>query len=220
MNVELINYTTSPIFTIANAARMCTNSQFKSQQDDLKLVADCIAMGHLSVTEFASFTFKITGMSRISSQQVTRHRLTSVAQKSQRYVEESNFDYVVPNTITNNNEAFEIYEECINSLRNAYSRLVELKIPKEDARFLLPNATKTDFFLSLNFRELMHFCNERLCSRAQWEIRELARLMKDQVIAVEPFLASYLVPKCTKLGQCPEKYTCGFSKPKNARVRR
>ena len=67
---------------------------------------------------------------------------------------------------------------------------------------------------SLNLRELIHLANLRLCSRAQYEIRCLVKAMTDEVIKKEPWLASYLVPKCEKLGYCDEDKSCGRVKTK------
>jgi flavin-dependent thymidylate synthase len=79
----------------------------------------------------------------------------------------------------------------------------------EDARDLLPNATKTNIVLTCNLRELMHICNERLCTRAQKEIRELVHQMRNGVVGVCPELGKYLQPKCEILGYCREHKSCG-----------
>ena len=99
-----------------------------------------------------------------------------------------------------------------------YREMVEAGIPAEDARFVLPNATPTNITLTVNFRELIHISALRLCTRAQWEIRTMTALMKEEVRKVEPFLAKFLEPKCGKyqLGYCNEKYeyykSCPYSK--------
>ena len=71
-------------------------------------------------------------------------------------------------------------------------------IPAEDARFLLPNACASEINVKMNLRELIHFMNERLCTCAQWEIRNLAKMMRDEVLKVCPELEDMLVPKCEK----------------------
>ena len=62
---------------------------------------------------------------------------------------------------------------------------------------------------SLNLRELIHIANLRLCTRAQYEIRCMVKAMCDALIAEEPWLKAYLVPKCEKLGFCDEDKSCG-----------
>ena len=92
--------------------------------------------------------------------------------------------------------------------------MLERNIEPEDARFVLPNACETEICVKMDLRELIHFCNERLCACAQWEIRQLASKMKEKVVEVEPKFAPYLVPKCEKLSPynfCTEskKRSCG-----------
>jgi thymidylate synthase (FAD) len=81
----------------------------------------------------------------------------------------------------------------MNTIEKHYKRLVDLGVPKEDARFVLPNACDTVLVTSFNLRQLIHICNERLCSKAQWEIRQL---VQEMVKLVDPDLKFMLVPKC------------------------
>ena len=89
---------------------------------------------------------------------------------------------------------------------------IEVGEKPEDARQLLPNATKTNITMSCNLRELIHICNLRLCSRAQAEIRELFKLIKAEVTEQDERLGSLLVPQCESLGYCPEHQCCGKMK--------
>ena len=86
-----------------------------------------------------------------------------------------------------------------------YKDYQELGIPNEDARYILPNACATSLYLSCNLRELLHMANERLCVRAQWEIRDLVREM---CALVDPQLQFMLVPKC-KSGRIICNSPCG-----------
>jgi thymidylate synthase (FAD) len=85
------------------------------------------------------------------------------------------------------------YDDFINYVEENYRELVALGVPNEDARMVLPNACSTSLYLSCNLRELIHICNERLCSRAQWEIRNM---VKEMVSLVDTELHFMLVPKC------------------------
>ncbi len=194
MEVKLINYTHNPIETIELAASTC----YDSQPTKGKIMNHCYKSGHHSVLEFAEFTFKITGVSRALTHQLVRHRMASFAQRSQRYCTEDGFEFVTPNTVKNNEEALEEYNKTLDVIHEAYSKLLSMGVPAEDARMLLPNACATQICVKMNLRELIHFCNERMCTCAQWEIRELARKMAKEVFAIEPMLAEYLVPKCEK----------------------
>lgn len=212
MNVTLTRITNEPIMAIEEAACNCYDSQPTS---DGKIMKQCIKSGHTSVTEFCDFTFHITGISRALSHQLVRHRLASYAQRSQRYCSEDGFKYVTPKTIKDNEEATVVYKTIMRDLEFKYKQLQELGIPNEDARMILPNACETVIEVKMNLRTLMNFMYERLCSCAQWEIRELANKMRAEVIKEVPQLADYLVPKCEKLGKqfgmCNEskKRSCG-----------
>ena len=192
MKVELIGYTENPVEAIERAAATCYDSQTAGG----RILRHCYKSGHHSVLEFAEFTFRISGVSRALTHQLVRHRMASYAQRSQRYCEEDGFAFVTPSTVERNEKASAIYEETVNAIRNAYAGLRELGIPAEDARMLLPNACCTEICVKMNLRELIHFCNERLCACAQWEIRAMTREMVKAVAEIAPELKDLLVPKC------------------------
>ena len=186
MNVTLIQSTPNPIETIAKIASICYDSDPK---DPMKLVEHLYENGHHSVFEHVYFTFKIEGISRACSHQLVRHRHCSFTQRSQRYCSEEGFDYIIPPTVDR-----EPFEQDMNYIELAYKACQEWNnVPNEDARYILPNACATELYLSCNLRELIHIANERLCTRAQWEIREL---VKQMVALVDPELQFMLVPKC------------------------
>lgn len=200
MLVTLIQATPDPINTIAAIASICHDSDPKNP---LGLVKHLYRNGHHSVFEHIYFTFKIEGISRACSHQLVRHRHCSFTQRSQRYCSEGDFGFVIPPSLDSSYEADE-FENIMLRLQERYESL-QKSIPNEDARYVLPNACEASLFLSCNLRELIHMSNERLCLRAQWEIREL---MKQMVSLVDPALHFMLVPKC-KSGRivCHEK--CG-----------
>ncbi len=185
MNVELIQATKEPIVTIAKIASICYDSDPK---EAIKLVKHLYRNGHHSVFEHIHFTFKIEGISRACSHQLVRHRHCSFTQRSQRYCSEDGFEYVTPPSLRHLP-----FGNDIEDISDWYRHYQTLDVPNEDARYILPNACCTDLYLSCNLRELIHICNERLCSRAQWEIRELVKKMVD---LVDPELKFMLVPKC------------------------
>lgn len=202
MNVTLIQATPSPIETIAQIASICYDSDPK---DPMKLVKHLYAGGHHSVFEHIYFTFKIEGISRACSHQLVRHRHCSFTQRSQRYCSEDGFEVVMPDTF-NDVYGIDDWFEYINDVaQRNYVALQNQGIPNEDARYILPNACATSLYLSCNLRELIHMANERLCTRAQWEIRDLVREMCRQV---DPQLHFMLVPKC-KSGRIICNTKCG-----------
>ena len=174
----------------------------------------CYKSGHHSVLEFAQFHFHIENVSRSLTHQLVRHRTASFAQRSQRYCSEDGFGVICPISIVKNIDAMKIFTKLRNDIQEAYTELQKLGIPNEDARYVLPNACCTTIDVSFDFRNLCHFMNERLCTRAQWEIRELANKMKDEVIKVFPEAKEMLVPKCERYEYafCPEAKSCGRHK--------
>lgn len=190
MKVTLIQQTPNPIETISTIASICYDS---NPSDPLKLVKHLYINGHHSCYEHIYFTFKIEGISRACSHQLVRHRMCSFTQRSQRYCSEDGFAVVLPTSIDKELSSYYDYNASMLEIRQTYANLQNKGVPNEDARYILPNACTTDLYLSCNLRELIHICNERLCSRAQWEIRKLVQQM---VELVEPDLRFMLVPKC------------------------
>ena len=186
MKVALIQATENPIEVISQIASICYDSDPKNS---LGLVKHLYRNGHHSVFEHIYFTFKIEGISRACSHQLVRHRHCSFTQRSQRYCSEDGFGYVTPPTVAE--ECFSYDMKTLNEWYNGYQ--TGGNVPNEDARYLLPNACETSLYLSCNLRELIHMANERLCMRAQWEIRDL---VKQMISLVDPALHFMLVPKC------------------------
>ncbi|MDI6860669.1 MAG: FAD-dependent thymidylate synthase [Caldisericia bacterium] len=184
MDVKLIYITPNPEKIIEEAGRTAHESFDRLTPDShVKFIRMLLKLGHESVLEHAVASFRISGVSRSLTHQLVRHRIASYTQKSQRYVNESNFDYVIPYTILANNEALIIYKDFMERTRDVYKKLINLGIPKEDARFVLPNATKTEIVLTANFRELRHMIKLRGSKEAQWEIRnvfiEILKILKE-----------------------------------------
>lgn len=214
MKVTLTRVTENPILAIEEAASNCYNSE---PTTDGRIMSSCYKSGHHSVLEFADFTFHVEGISRACSHQLVRHRHASYAQRSQRYVDEDNFGYIIPKSIENNGGALVDYKKAMNRIKECYEYLKELGVPAEDARMILPNACETIIEVKMNGRELIHFMNERLCTRAQWEIRDLAKAMKQAVAEHDEECAKFskfLVPKCHAHPEnpfCTEHNSCGLA---------
>ena len=159
---------------IEEAGRTCYLSLSKITDDsERNFIRSAIKRGHHSILEHASASFRILGASRAFTHQLVRHRIASFSQQSQRYVDEAEFNYIVPPEINTNSEALEIYREFIENSRKTYNRLREAGIKKEDARFILPNALESQIVFSANFREFRSVFNLRLDRAAQWEIRRV-----------------------------------------------
>jgi thymidylate synthase (FAD) len=171
-----------------------------------KLISGVIESGHGSTIEHVVFTFGITGVSRTLSHQLVRHRAgVAFDQQSQRYVTYKGPATMLPATIEDASpELRSRYEEQVRGALDAYGELVAAGIPGEDARFVFPNATRTNLVMTTNLRALIHMSGLRLCTMAQWEIRRLFQLIRQEIFDVSPFLGAFLAPKCVPLGYCDE----------------
>lgn len=207
MKVTLINYTPNPEQAIIDAAAVCWQSTPREQ-----ILHHIIKAGHWTPLEFAGFNFRVQGVSRALTHQLVRKRVgVAFCQESQRYVDyKNNCDFVAPPSIVCDAEATQIYNAALYRAWETYEQLRNLDIPPEDARFVLPNACESTISMSINYHALIDLCKERLCSRAQWEIRAMVAEMKKEVEKISPTLAGYLQPKCYWLKNCPEAKGCGL----------
>ena len=217
MEVVLLYHTPDPERAIAAAARLCyapvgAAELMDGMSDEAvrKVLKTIITSGHTSALEHASYSFAIDGVSRALTHQLVRHRLASYNQQSQRYVGfEVRPEFVVPPSIKKDPEAKRIYLRSVEAAWEGYVALIELGVEKEDARYLLPNATPTKIVVTMNIRELLHFLTLRCCKRAQWEIRELALRMLDLATPTAPYIFLDAGADCSR-GPCPEgMMTCG-----------
>ncbi len=226
--VRLVRHTEDPEGAIAAAARLCYAADTDHLLDapaeaPAKFVAMLKKMGHLSPIEHASFTFYVEGVSRAMTHQLVRHRLASYSQRSQRYVGHAQFDYVCPPQLAGKTvrseggdvPADKFFAETMEMIAHRYGLLNEAlgntgETSNQDARYVLPNACETKIFVTMNARELLHFFAERLCRRAQWEIRGVAEQMLALARQACPAVFEGAGPKCVDIGHCPEgKMTCG-----------
>lgn len=240
VKVVLLAHTPNPEATVAAAAKLCYSAstiegirEGLTPEKTASFVEMLAEIGHESPIEHVSFTFGVEGISRACSHQLVRHRIASYSQKSQRYVNEDSFEYVIPPEVEKIPEAKEEFIRQMKAIDEGYKQLAELLTAKhteafiaegldektalgrakkkaiEDARFLLPNACETKIVVTMNARSLMNFFRHRCCNRAQWEIKEVADQMLKLVLEVAPNLFKNAGPSCVA-GGCPEgKMTCG-----------
>ena len=188
-------------------AELLTNTPLKALKDEFP------ELGWRDLLPHLSYTIAIEKVSRACSHQLVRHRIASISQQSQRYITVKRLGekIVVPSSIVESN--MDDYISGIDAASESYQRLVINGVPREDARFLLPNAVETSLLMTMDGKSLVHFLGLRTCSRAQWEIRTLADLILEQLRAVEPEIFNHVGPYCYQLGYCPEgRHTCGNMK--------
>jgi thymidylate synthase (FAD) len=190
MRVEIIGLTQyaqgegSPESLLEQAGRACYRSEPRGKPG--RFLQARIREGHESIIEHASVTFDISGISRACSHQLVRHRIASYSQESQRYVDMSAPEFVVPPSVAESPEARAVWDAFAGQVGEVYRQLRALGVRKEDARFVLPNATATRIIVTMNFRALRHFIQIRGDKAAQWEIRALALEMLRQVHRLAP----------------------------------
>jgi len=228
MNVKLLEMSQNAISLIYVACRQCYSEKFAGEvfadtpvsiEKQEAFVKNIVASGHQSPLEHVKFTFAIEGVSRALTHQLVRHRLASYSQQSMRYVKEKDFDYIIPPAIERNPEAKNEFEKLMVTIQQSYTKLLMLmgqdnisgEAANQDARFALPQAAETKIVVTMNCRELLHFFQSRCCSRAQWEIRQLANKMLDICRQQLPAVFSGSGAKCETLEYCPEgeKFCCG-----------
>lgn len=233
LNVKLLEISQNALSLIYAACRQCYSEKFagdifdESLEDNNKkrdFIQKVVASGHESPLEHVKFTFAIEGVSRALTHQLVRHRVASYSQQSQRYVKESDFDYIVPPAIEEDAELKNIFLHTMELIQKNYNAMLDILKNKgvkgeranEDARFLLPQAVETKIVVSMNCRELIHFFRHRCCTRAQWEIRRLANEMLKICKKELPEVFSDIGAKCDALKYCPEgeKFSCGKYKVK------
>jgi len=172
---------------IEHAGRICYRSHGSGTPESTsRFIQKRIAEGHESIIEHASASFEISGISRACSHQLVRHRLASYSQESQRYVDMSDPEWVVPPDIAQSQEAMDVWNKHTERIRDAYRQLRKIGITKQDARFLLPNAAATRLIITANFRELLHIFRLRISPHAQWEIREVSVRMLEAIYPHAP----------------------------------
>ena len=230
LNVKLLDKTENALEVIYASCRQCYSTDYagdifdaaKNSSDKNKIkqfVEKVISSGHESPMEHVKFTFAIEGVSRALTHQLVRHRIASYSQQSQRYVKESEFDYIVPPAFKTDKKLYDKFVALMGEIQKGYNEILlnlkdkgtEGEKANQDARFVLPGASETKIVVTMNARELKHFFGHRCCTRAQWEIRKLADVMLNICKKELPEVFSSLGAKCEELEFCPEgeKFTCG-----------
>ncbi len=216
--VIILDETTKyPITLMGQRAGVCWGGDIQDKEKNYKRGLDCLESGHGRVLEYVNVEMIIEGYSA----RVIREWYTHIGgaptrlQASTRYINYSDFEYIVPNSVRKNEDARKCYEMCVDEIKKHISKLLnEYDIPREDAALLLPLGMETKIVDKRNLRNLLDMCQQRLCTRANWEYR---LLMKDVLGELKKISEEweYIVehcfePKCKKVGYCTEKKSCGL----------
>lgn len=179
-----------------------------------KIGKHCLKAQHFSGGRHIPFIFSIEDISRACANQLVRHNVgVTVNQRSQRYVDEDDFCFVIPHIIEEDDNLVHDYLSCMEKIQMYYIHMQDKLLKKgyskeeanQDARYVLPNACYTKMNVSFTLEALINLAHKRLCTRAQWEIRELVRLMCKQAINVIPELNDLLTAPCAN---CKEIKSC------------
>lgn len=216
--VTILEETTkNPITLIGKRAGVCWGANIADDSANYKRGLNCIESGHGRTLEYVNVEIVIDGYSARVIREWYTHMGGSPTrlQASTRYIDYNNFDYVVPNSIKNNQQAMKIYQKTMDII-SANSKYLEdeLSIPREDAAMLLPLGMSTKIVDKRNLRNLIDMSHQRMCNRAYWEYRELFKDICDALSEYSKewkyIVGKYFMPKCRLLGYCTEKKSCGF----------
>ena len=215
MTIKIIDITKNPLQRIGEVASTCWNSNAPTSEHKKQIAIDCIDSGHHRVLEYVDMIISIEGYSaRMTRELYTAMVGVSKLQESTRYVDCSNFNYYIPESIKNNEDALVEYNRIMQHIKWGYNSLQKLDIPKQDIANILPLGMMTKVILKINLRALLHMAELRMCNRALKEYRDFMQELKQVLNKVDDewdyIISNYYLPKCEVMGYCNEKNTCGM----------
>ena len=199
-HVTITGYTPNIEAMIASGGRISTmdgtadeifeKSLAAGKEKNEKLIAKVLSSGHTSVLEHGYLNLAFENVSVLAEQFLIEFRLASFTVKSRRYVDFSKAGYVSPELESEAQRA--VFDEAVRGMFRIYDELESSGVPKEDARFVLPYCFCSNFFCSMNARELVHVMNELRYGRGRKipELRELGESLFAQCEKKLPFLAA------------------------------
>ena len=170
---KIISYNLESERVCASAAKISTTKGnayeiFEKSNDDEKnreLIKKVLSSGHKSVIEHAVFTIALWNVSAFVEQFFIECRLASFTVKSRRYVDFSGLGYHVPSDLSDRSRKH--YCQYMDMLFEGYRSMLDQGVPKEDARFLLPYSFHSNFYCTINARELLHVIRAIRCGRGR-----------------------------------------------------
>jgi thymidylate synthase (FAD) len=199
---------------IGEFASICKNQDMPSKEQLVKIGKSCMRQGHFSTCRGIMWHFQISGISRVCSHQLVRHHVGIAVNQSSNVFQDANTSSIIlPVSVTRACEEHGLTDEvteALNSISVLYHKLRECEVSSSDARYILPQGLETSMNIALTPEALIHLAHERLCSKAQWEIRGVVQRMCQEVIQVDSFWKELLTPKCIYLHGCPERLGCGY----------
>ena len=216
-NVIILEETTKyQITLIGKRAGVCWGADITDDKKNYKRGMDCIMSNHGRTLEYVNVEMIIDGYSARVIREWYTHLGGSPTrlQASTRYIDyEHGFDYIVPESIRDNEKRYKIYTEAIHQINKALVELEDIETPREDSALLLPLGMTTKIVDKRNLRNLVDMSHQRMCSRAYHEYRKLFGDICTELYKISEEWAwivdNLFIPKCDYLGHCPEKKSCG-----------
>jgi len=181
------------------------------EEKDLKLIKKVLSSGHKSVMEHQMFSIAFDDVSVLAEQFMIEHRLASYTVKSRRYVDHSGAGYVIPDGM--DDATCIAYCEGMDSLFELYAKLCDAGVPKEDARFVLPYSFRSNFYMTLNGREMIRLVSEMVYGRgnAVPELKELGQQLEAQLERLYPGILAGEEKNISRYNHeaAPGKIVCG-----------
>lgn len=207
--------TKNPITLIGKRAGVCWEADISDNEKNYKRGMECIMAQHGRTLEYVNVEMIIDGYSA----RVIREFYTHIGgaptrlQASTRYINYNDFNYIVPKSIKNSKEAWELYSSAIRVIKQTCANLENIGLPREDIAMLLPLGMTTKIVDKRNLRNLIDMSHQRMCARAYWEYRELFNDICVSLSKVSNewkwIVDNLFKPKCEVLGYCLEKKSCG-----------
>ena len=186
MNVTLLDHTADPVNIIGKMASVCYDAKV-DRDSNIKRASHCKDKGHLMTLRFAYATFNISGISRICSHQLVRVAHAGILQESQRYVEQTHIEFILPPSLNNTSDILQ--DRWVSHLQQGdriYQDAIKAGMKKEDARFILSQSCTTQLNLCMNFQAWRDVLKNRTAKASQWEIQAVAVELERQLNGIAP----------------------------------
>ena len=183
--MKIILATPNPITFIGTCSSICYNSSNDNPAQVYNRGLKCITEDHGESSEFSDIIFETDEYSARCLRELMRHRVSTKLQSSTRYINYDNMDYYVPESIRQNEEAWEIYDSIMDTIKIGYTKLTRLNIPKQDVANILPLGMKSKVVFKCNLREWIHICKIRGSKPALPEIQHLVKSVNSELEKID-----------------------------------
>lgn len=199
MRVTLISHTPEAaellIFTKSTRLTMSPGlmDEIRSWPEEKKLAElEYMANTIPSSWEFVDYVFMIEGVSRAFTHQFVRSRNASYAQQTMRVLNMGEFDYVMTDRVKADVRARGLVDILNENIKSVYRQLIELGLPVEDARGVLPTNIATNICAKFNLRAFVDLAKSRTGGRTQNEYQQVVNAMCDEVLRVHPWAEKFM----------------------------